>query len=101
MSSTDAEDGIVAHSNSPSLTDPLLNNVPSFRSGQRNIPSTSAHKFSGSVTIAALCTAVVAMGPVQFGFCVSTLLNLLFHQLIISFCHFLVPFNCLVHVVHN
>ena len=76
MSSTNTEDGFAVHSNSPSLTDPLLNKLFPFKSGKRKIRSTHAHEFSGSVTIAALCTAVVAMGPVQFGFCVSILLNL-------------------------
>eukprot|EP00250_Pteridium_aquilinum_P035474 c9477_g1_i1 orf=614-2068(-) len=55
---------------SPSLKDPLLRSFVKSSSGARKRRSRRSEAFSGSVTIAALCTAVVALGPIQFGYCI-------------------------------
>ncbi|KAI5073029.1 hypothetical protein GOP47_0011042 [Adiantum capillus-veneris] len=53
------------------LNEPLLlRGFVKSSGGRRKRRSRRPESFSGSVTIAALCTAVVALGPIQFGFCI-------------------------------
>lgn len=51
------------------LKDPLLRSFVKSTSGKRRRRSRRFEAFRGSVAIAALCTAVVSLGPIQFGFC--------------------------------
>lgn len=54
---------------SSSLKEPLLRSFFKSSSGKRKRRSKRSEAFSGSIAIVALCTAVVALGPIQFGFC--------------------------------
>lgn len=54
---------------SSSLKEPLLRSFVKSSSGRRKRRSKRSDAFSGSVAIVALCTAVVALGPIQFGYC--------------------------------
>eukprot|EP00249_Psilotum_nudum_P019464 c27265_g1_i1 orf=329-1798(+) len=52
------------------IRQPLLRSKSSKGDGKRSRKSREAHvKFRGSSLIPVFCTAVVALGPVQFGFC--------------------------------
>lgn len=44
-----------------------------YRRSHKKGKGKSSEAFQGSVATALFCTAVVAMGPLQFGFCVSSL----------------------------
>ncbi|KAH7433772.1 hypothetical protein KP509_07G085600 [Ceratopteris richardii] len=52
------------------LTEPFLRNFIKPSSGQRKRRSKRSESSAGSATIVSLCTAVVALGPIQFGFCI-------------------------------